>query len=419
MQSRPALFRLAPAVLLLAAAGAWVFYDYRDLRREHLENHRRLGRALLEAFEGVVFRETRGGYYSKEELAETLAELRPGFGARWLAVRAEDGTILAEAGRKSESPELMDPLVRFEQPFTPIQPRGAGRGRGQRQDLIRLPAAAYTLILVMGREDLDHQLDSDRQRALVMAGSIGVALFLLAGIFLVRIRALSLRADLDASRQKLNSLDYLRRLGAGLVHETKNPLGVVRGFAERIIRAPLDEEQLRLTARAILEETDRTTARLDEFLLLSRPAELRRRRFRLGELFEELALLLDPDLKSKGVGLELDCGAFELDADREQIRRLFMNLLLNAIQASEPGGRISVTCRPLRDGLRIEVGDEGLGVPPELWDTLFEPYVSGRPGGTGLGLSIARRIALDHGFELRYEPNHPRGTRLIVEVKGS
>jgi two-component system nitrogen regulation sensor histidine kinase GlnL len=78
-----------------------------------------------------------------------------------------------------------------------------------------------------------------------------------------------------------------------------------------------------------------------------------------------------------------------------------------------------VTCRPLRDGLRIEVGDEGLGVPPELRDTLFEPYVSGRPGGTGLGLSIARRIALDHGFELRYESNHPRGTLLLVEVKGS
>ena len=405
-----------PALAVLTAAFAWVFYDYQSRRDEHIAEHLRFGNALLDALEGAVLKESRGGYYSPEELTSTLGDLQLSLGIPYLALQEEQGALIAAAGRK---PEKEDPRLEFEKPFTPLKPRGTGHGRAQQRGVVRLPATSLTLRLVMAGQELDLKLDSDRQRAAIASTAIGLVFLLFGGLLRFRTRTLGLRGELEASQEKLRSLDYLRRLGAGLVHETKNPLGVVRGFAERIIREPLEEQQLRRTAQAILEETDRTTARLDEFLLLSRPAKLRRKRFQLRALFEELATLLDPDLKSSEVRLELGCDSVSLDADREQLRRLFMNLLLNAIQATDPGGRIDVTCHAVRGGLRIIVADTGHGVPEAIRDSIFEPYVSGRHGGTGLGLSIASRIALDHGFGLRYEANLPRGTRMIVEAQES
>jgi len=273
-----------------------------------------------------------------------------------------------------------------------------------------------TLTLLLSPEILAQKLAQRRTRFIVTTSVLSLAILLFGGVFWMRTRSLKLRGALEEGRRKLQSLESLRRLGAGLVHETKNPLGVVRGFAERISRTPLEPDKLASTARAIIDETDRTVARLDEFLLFSRPAELRRTALDVRALFDELATLLDADLETADAELVIECCGAQIDADHDQIRRLFLNLLLNAIQAVEPGGRITVSCRKGEDALLLTVEDDGAGVPEALYSTLFEPYVSDRKGGTGLGLSIASRIAVDHGFELRHEPVQPHGTRMILEV---
>ncbi|MFH0946077.1 MAG: HAMP domain-containing sensor histidine kinase [Planctomycetota bacterium] len=407
------LWRLLPAAVLLAAAGTWVLVDYRTHRDGLIEDHRLHAGALLDAFEGTALRESRGGYYQPEEFSASLSELSRGFGVSWVAVKTADGPVIVEVGTK---PDVLDPLLTFEKRFEPLLPRGRGFGLRGREEMTRIPAGPLTLSLAMPGAPLAGKLAQDRRRAIITATIIGLMFLLLAGLSWFRARSLGLQSALKIERAQRQGLEFLRRLGAGLVHETRNPLGVIRGFAERIVREPLEGASLKKSAQAILEETDRTTARLDEFLLLSRPAELRRELFELRPLLEELVRLLDADLKSSRVALRIECGPCSLHADREQLRRLFMNLLLNAVRASVESGAIAVSCVQIGGGLRIVVADEGAGVPEEIRETLFEPYVSGQKEGTGLGLSIARRIALDHGFLLRYEPNVPRGTRMIVEV---
>jgi signal transduction histidine kinase len=147
-----------------------------------------------------------------------------------------------------------------------------------------------------------------------------------------------------------------------------------------------------------MEETDRTLARLDEFLLLSRPEKLRRERFDLHELVVDVGELIEPDLAALEVALDVESFAYSVDADRDQVRRLVLNLLLNALALAPAVRRVRIAFDVPRGALVVE--DDGPGVAAELRASLFEPYVSGREGGTGLGLAISRQIASAHGWRL-------------------
>lgn len=415
-------FRALTPVLLIVAFAAmlvWQYLDYHTQVESHRAEHRRYGIAVLNAFESVAIRECRGGQYQQDSLDQALAETQEKFDLAWLALRGAGDELIASAGSLVADPPASDLLSK---PFQPPRPRRAGFGRryAAGNEFRQLPGSDLELVVLTNPALLRAQLQDVLRRNLLTTLSLTLALLLFALLYWLRMRAMGLQSRLLASEEKLRSLEYLRRLGAGLVHETKNPLSVVRGFAERILHEPLETESLTASARAILEETDRTVTRLDEFLLLSRPAELRRAPFPIQQLLDELRTLLSPDLANRRATLEVHCAGQTLDADREQIRRLFMNLLLNAIAAIPDGGHIQVRCETQEGVLRIRVDDDGCGVPEELRDTLFQPYVSGREGGTGLGLSIAHRIALDHGFTLRYEPitvdGRDAGTRMTLEA---
>ena len=412
---------LTPALLVLAFAGVvvWQLLDYRSQVDSHVAEHRRYGIAVLNAYESVAFRECRGGQYQPDSLDQALAETRHKFGLAWLTLRVPGGRTIASAGSVTGDPHPQD---LFSKPFQPPQPRRGGFGRryGAANEFTSLPEKSLELAILTDPALLEASLEGELRRNLLTTLSVSLALLLFAGLYWLRTRSLELQSQLRASEEKLRGLDYLRRLGAGLVHETKNPLSVVRGFAERILNEPLEAESLTTSARAILDETDRTVTRLDEFLLLSRPAELRRKPFPIDHLLHELQNLLSPDLANRSAKLEILCSGQTLNADREQLRRLFMNLLLNAIAALPEHGHIRISCEATEGLTRISIADDGCGVPEELRETLFQPYVSGREGGTGLGLSIAHRIALDHGFALLYEPittdGTDAGTRMILEA---
>ncbi len=406
---------LWPGGLLIVAVLVWQFFDLSAHHAEHQAEHLRRGETLLKAFEAVAFRECRGGRYDPETLPGAIEATRADLEAEWVAILKEDKEAIAEAGTK---PAELPKLLSFERSFEPLRPRHAGKrqGFGMRFRMRELPESGLSLVLVLPPDELQAKLNDDTRRASITTLALIMAISGFVGLSWFRVRSQQLRNHREVDRAKIRNLEYLRRLGAGLVHETKNPLGVVRGFAERIVRESLDPKKLKQSAEAILGETDRTVARLDEFLLLSRPAQLRTEVFQVRALFEELAVLVDPDLSQLGASLEIKTGDETLTADREQLRRLFMNLLLNSVAALGTGGKISMTAELVGGILRLTVVDDGDGVPEDMQDSIFEPYVSGRTGGTGLGLSIAQRIAMDHGFELSYEANQPRGVRMILEA---
>jgi signal transduction histidine kinase len=214
---------------------------------------------------------------------------------------------------------------------------------------------------------------------------------------------------------------HLRELGqaaAGLAHETRNPLGLIRGWSQRLIEAGLPSADQQEQAEAVLEECDRVTARINQFLAFARQAELETGPVAVDELVQELQTLLQPDLDAHALKLEtihLD-DPVAIQADRDQLRQVLFNLLQNAIAFAPEGSAITISlCHSQRGLFRLEVADQGPGAADEIGDSLFEPYVTKRPGGTGLGLSIVRRIAIAHDWDVGYKSGDQGGSVFWID----
>ena len=127
--------------------------------------------------------------------------------------------------------------------------------------------------------------------------------------------------------------------------------------------------------------------------------------------------VLATEAEGRGVALQVDAAEpIAIPCDPDQIRQVVLNLVLNALQATPRGGEVGVTVRAQGGGASIAVRDNGVGIPEELRDRLFEPFTSRRDGGIGLGLAIVRRIVAEHGGSIEAGDNAPKGTRFTIEL---
>jgi two-component system nitrogen regulation sensor histidine kinase NtrY len=122
---------------------------------------------------------------------------------------------------------------------------------------------------------------------------------------------------------------------------------------------------------------------------------------------------LKPGVEVEG---EVDPALSAVWIDAEQIKRALINLLDNAVEATEAPGQVTVAAHPVNGHLEIQIADTGRGIPPESKEKLFLPYFSTKGRGTGLGLAIVHRIVTDHQGAIRVEDNAPRGTVFTVEL---
>ena len=197
---------------------------------------------------------------------------------------------------------------------------------------------------------------------------------------------------------------------AGLAHETRNPLNIIRGLAQMLSKQPDAAPEVRAKTRAMIAETDRVTAQLNEFINYSKPREVRRAALALGPLVGELARTLGHDLEEKQVQLHHGGKSFTVEADEQLLRQALFNLLLNAIQAVDTGGEIRITAGKLSaTEAFLEIRDNGPGVAPAHRAEIFKPYYTTHQRGTGLGLAVVQQIVLAHGWEIECLANAPRG----------
>jgi signal transduction histidine kinase len=197
---------------------------------------------------------------------------------------------------------------------------------------------------------------------------------------------------------------------AGLAHETRNPLNIIRGMAQMISKRNDSPPEIREKSRAIVDETDKVTAQLNEFINYSRPREVRRSPLKLNSVVNEVARALSYDVEEKKIRLEVKGEPMIIEADEQLLRQALFNLVMNAIQAVGRNGQIQVLMqRSDAAEASLEVRDDGPGVPAERRQEIFRPYFTTQQNGTGLGLAVVQQIVLAHGWEIECLPNEPRG----------
>ncbi|HZR16065.1 MAG TPA: ATP-binding protein [Verrucomicrobiae bacterium] len=227
-------------------------------------------------------------------------------------------------------------------------------------------------------------------------------------------RNLATSSDLQIRLIRASELNtHLKEMNlaaAGLAHETRNPLNIIRGLAQMISRQPEAAAEIQQKSKEIVSEADKVAAQLNEFINYSRPREVRRSMVVLNSLINDVARALSYDLEEKKARLEIRGEALTIEADEQMLRQALFNLLLNAIQAVQPPGQIEVVVE--RRGASeavLEVRDNGPGVPPDRRTEIFKPYFTTQKTGTGLGLAVVQQIVLAHGWEIECAANDPKG----------
>jgi signal transduction histidine kinase len=168
--------------------------------------------------------------------------------------------------------------------------------------------------------------------------------------------------------------------------------------------------EIRGKTRDIIDETDRVTAQLNEFINYSRPREIRRAKIALPAAVIEVVRTLTHDIEEKKLRVETGGESVSIEADEQLFRQVLFNLLLNATQAVGEGGQIQiVTQRVNASEAVLEVRDDGPGVPPERRQEIFKPYFTTNQKGAGLGLAVVQQIVLAHGWEIECLANEPKG----------
>jgi signal transduction histidine kinase len=210
---------------------------------------------------------------------------------------------------------------------------------------------------------------------------------------------------------ELNShLKEMNLAAAGLAHETRNPLNIIRGLAQMISRQPAAPAEIRDQSKTIVDQTDKVTAQLTEFIDYSRPREVRRTNLNLTAAINEVIRTVNFDVGEKKLRVENGGEPLVIQADEQLLRQVLFNLLFNAIQAADNGGQIQfVSKRTSTTEGALEIRDDGPGVAPENRQEIFKPYFTTHQKGTGLGLAVVQQIILAHGWEIECLGNEPRG----------
>lgn len=223
----------------------------------------------------------------------------------------------------------------------------------------------------------------------------------------------------DQLALQTEKLSALGRMAAGIAHEINNPLAAILLFSTNLLKKAPQEGPFREGLEIIIQETLRCKTIIQDLLEFSRSSEPKTFLTNVNKVIVKATHLLDNEFRLRHIRLDVDLGKSlpEILIDENQIEQIFVNLLLNAIQAIEDQGTVTIRSyvTPDRKNVAIDVVDTGCGIPPENMSKIFEPFFSTKPKGTGLGLAVTYGIVQKHGGHIYAYSRPQEGSRFVVE----
>ena len=252
--------------------------------------------------------------------------------------------------------------------------------------------------------------------AILAAGTLGMAtIFYNQHSHLEKIRTL----EVEIGRQE--RLSELGNLAATVAHEIRNPLNSVSMGLQRLgseFSPTQDQDQYRRFIDLMQGEVQRLNSIVEQFLSLARPISFNYEEVRIGEMLTELStfVLGDPKQSKIQVRVVAPTGLPTIRADRNHLKQVLLNLVLNGMQAMPQGGTLTIEASADDHSLFLTVADSGTGIPPADFPKIFDAYFTTKATGSGLGLAIARRIVEAHGGEIVAETEPGRGSRFRITL---
>ncbi len=238
-------------------------------------------------------------------------------------------------------------------------------------------------------------------------------------------KLLAERNRLQDQLNRSSKLAFMGELAAGIAHEINNPLGIILGFVQDILDEISEDHPLFESIRIIEQETARCVDVVKDLLDFARIKPPERTRVDILQLLEDSIILLAPQVKKNKVQVTraYDKGLPYTEIDPHLIRQVFLNVMINAIQAMPYGGGLRLAMglvhrqqsQKERNWVRITISDTGDGIPQKDLDRVFGPFFTTRGiKGTGLGLSVCQRIMDDHRGKIEIESREGVGTTCSI-----
>ncbi|MBM6997567.1 PAS domain-containing protein [Paenibacillus sp. DXFW5] len=223
--------------------------------------------------------------------------------------------------------------------------------------------------------------------------------------------------ELETLRMELNHVERLSLVGqmaAGITHEIRNPMAVVRGFLQ--LMREKSPPTLDHYYRIVMEELDRANGIINDFLSLAQNRPVESEKCHLHDIIKELTPLLwaDANLRGQTIEVKLDDSLPPLLLNAKEIKQLILNLSRNAMEAMEEKGQLTLETKVADQGALLLVSDTGPGIPPGQREKLFEPFFTTKAKGTGLGLALCLSIIERHGGKISVDSAEGQGTTFTV-----
>jgi two-component system, NtrC family, sensor histidine kinase HydH len=223
-------------------------------------------------------------------------------------------------------------------------------------------------------------------------------------------------------KEKLAQSERLSSLGgmvAGISHEIRNPLGIIRSSAELLKKKVAQFDPANSIPDIIVEESSRLNLIITDFLDFAKPRPPHRTTCRLENILEKNIVFITPQIQDLGYVIikNFDNHLPEILADSDMLYQAFLNILMNAIQAMPDGGKIQVSIQSANSIVTVCIDDEGSGVPEDLLEKIWDPFFTTKEKGTGLGLGIVKNIIESHDGCIRAENRKEGpGVRVTIEL---
>ena len=222
--------------------------------------------------------------------------------------------------------------------------------------------------------------------------------------------------------QRADRLASLGQLSAGVAHEINNPLGLILGYTQYLLRNEPEGSERLEDLKTIEKQTRNCKKIVEDLLNFARRSGTPKTRVNLSEAMEAVIAVLRKQLELDNIAIHThyDQSLPDLEGDAEKLKQVFMNLLINARQAIHQNGRIAVRIEPDTDGAQalITVADNGPGIPAAVREKIFDPFFTTKPTGqgTGLGLSVSYGIIADHGGEIMAVSDGRTGSEFKIRL---
>jgi signal transduction histidine kinase len=227
--------------------------------------------------------------------------------------------------------------------------------------------------------------------------------------------------QLTETQQRLIRSEKLAAIGSMssyVAHEIRNPLVTIGGFAKTLSRFTFTDSKIKVNIDIIIEEVKRLEKILNNITDFGKPSKPEKIDSQICEIMENTCMLMENYFQEKHITLQkrYETGMPEAPVDPTQIKQVFLNILMNAVEAMPDGGKLDVNIESVGESIKIYIIDAGKGIQHGVLQNIYDPFFTTKPSGTGVGLSVSLKIIEDHGGTIDAISEQGNGTTMLLTL---